>query len=221
MKKIFNLLTALVLLTSTVCAQTTTDQDPKAKAVLDKLSAKTKGYSSISASFNSTLDNKKANLKVNQKGNLKIKGNKYKIELDDYTVINDGKTGWTYTKEANEVQVDDAAEMKKGGGIKPSEIFTIWENGFRYKYEKEVTIAGAKCDIIKLFPKDTKGKNYHTIVLTINKTKMEVQNVEVLGKSGEIYTYQVTKFAPNAALADADFNFDKTKYPGVEVIDNR
>ncbi len=219
MRKVLNLFVAL-LLTSSVVAQTP-DLDPKAKSILDKLSAKTKAYSSISATFNSTLNNPKAKVKLNQKGSLKLKGNKYKIELDDYTIINDGKTGWTYTKESNEVQVDDAAEMKKGASIKPSEIFTIWENGFRYKYEKEAVVGGAKCDIIKLFPKDTKGKNYHTIVLAINKAKMEVQTVEVQGKGGETYNYTVTKFAPNTALPETDFSFDKTKYPGVEVIDNR
>lgn len=211
---------ALLLLSATTWAQFP-DLDPKAKVILDKLSAKTKAFTSITASFNSTLDNKKANLKVNQKGSLKLKGNKFKIELDDYLIINDGKTAWTYTKESNEVQVDDAAEMKKGNSIKPSEIFTIWENGFKYKYDKEVTIAGVKCDVIKLFPKDNKTKNYHTIILTINKSKMEVQGIEVLGKAGDNYTYTVTKFAPNLALADTDFNFEKTKFPGVEVIDNR
>ncbi len=220
MKKVFNLFTALVLLASTAWAQTP-DLDPKAKAILDKLSAKNKAFTTITGTFTSTLDNKKAKVKVNQKGSLKVKGNKYKIELDDYVLINNGTTAWTYTKDANEVQIDDAAEMKKGSSIKPSEIFTIWENGFKYKYDKEVTIAGVKCDVIKLFPKDAKGKNYHTIILTINKAKMEVQGIEVLGKGGENYTYTVTKFGPNVAIAETDFTFDKNKYPGVEIIDNR
>jgi len=220
MKKVFNLF-ILLLLTLTGAVAQNTDSDPKAKEILDKLSAKTKAFTSISASFSSLMDNKKANLKVNQKGNLKLKGNKYKIDLDDYTVINDGKTAWTYTKESNEVQIDDAAELKKGNSIKPSEIFTIWENGFRYKFDKEATINGSKCEIIKLFPKDGKNKNYHTIVLTINKAKMEIQGVEILGKNGDNYTYTVTKFSPNQALTDSEFTFDKAKFPGVEVIDNR
>ncbi len=220
MKKAFNLF-ILALFSVSIAAAQTADSDPKAKEILDKLSAKTKAFTSISASFSSVLDNKKANLKVNQKGNLKLKGNKYRIDLEDYLIINDGKTAWTFTKDANEVQLDDAAEMKKGNSIKPSEIFTIWENGFRYKFEKEVTINGVKCDIIKLFPKDGKGKNYHTIVLTINKTKLEIQNVEVQGKNGDNYTYTVTKFSPNLALTDAEFTFDKAKFPGVELVDNR
>ncbi|HEX4888405.1 MAG TPA: outer membrane lipoprotein carrier protein LolA [Luteibaculaceae bacterium] len=196
------------------------DTDPKAKAILDKLSAKTKGYSSITASFNYILDNKKANLKATQKGSVSIKGQKYKLALDEYMILNNGATAWTYSKETNEVQIESAAEVSKNG-LNPNEIFTIWEKGFKYKYEKETTLNGVKCDIIKLFPKDTKGKNYHTIVLTINKGKMQVQQVDVLGKSGEIYSYVVTKFAPNVALTEAEFNFDKTKYPGVDVIDNR
>jgi outer membrane lipoprotein carrier protein len=220
MTRALSLLFAAFLTASSIFAQAP-ENDPKAKSILDKLSAKAKGFSTISASFNYTLENKKANLKVNQKGNAKLKGSKYRFDLEDYIVINDGTTAWTYTKDGNEVQVDNASEMKGGNTIKPSELFTIWENGFKYKYDKEITIAGNKFDVIRLFPKDTKNRNYHTIVLTINRAKMEIQNVEVLGKGGENYTYTVTKFLPNASLTEGDFTFEKSKFPGVEVIDNR
>ncbi len=220
MKKAIQLLVLLSFYSFSSFAQTS-PVDAKAKGILDKLSAKTKAYTTITASFNSTLDNKKANLKVNQKGSLALKGNKYKLELDDYLIINDGVTSWTYTKETNEVQVDNADEMKNGNAIKPSDIFTIWEKGFKYKYDKEAVVGGAKCDVIKLYPTDTKSKNYHTIILAINKAKLEVQEIEVLGKGGETYTYTVTKFGPNATLTDAEFNFNKARFPGVEIIDNR
>ncbi|RYF62489.1 MAG: outer membrane lipoprotein carrier protein LolA, partial [Cytophagaceae bacterium] len=33
--------------------------------------------------------------------------------------------------------------------------------------------------------------------------------------------YTITKFTPNAPAPDALFTFDKSKYPGVEVVDLR
>ena len=45
--------------------------------------------------------------------------------------------------------------------------------------------------------------------------------MKVLEKSGNKYTYTVSSLNGKAAIADAQFAFDKAKYPGVEVVDLR
>ena len=50
---------------------------------------------------------------------------------------------------------------------------------------------------------------------------MEIKKVVVMGKSGDIYTYVVKSFTPNNGMDEKLFVFDKSKYPGISVIDNR
>ncbi len=195
--------------------------DTKAKGILDKLTAQTKSYSNITASFTSKMVNKAANLDLTQEGKIQLKGDKYNLTLDDFVVITDGSTTWTFSKEMNEVQIDNNEDIEDASSIKPSELFTLYESGFKFSYDKTATINGKTCDIIKLFPKEPQDKSYHTIVLAVDQKKTQVAQIKVLGKSGETYTYTVKSFEINTEVPESSFTFSKDKFPGVDVIDNR
>ena len=195
-------------------------EDAKAKAILEKLSAKTKTYKTLTADFNSTLENKQANLSIEQKGKLKINGDKFRLNLDDYIVITDGVTTWTYNKADNEIMIDNNADIEDDSQIKPSEIFTIWETGFKYAYEKSEAVAGINCDVIKLFPKDPSKRSFHTIKLYISANS-ELKKMIVNGKSGDNYLYQINKLVPNENFTESTFTYKASEFPGADVIDNR
>ncbi len=118
------LIAALIAITGSLHAQ-----DAKAKAILDKVSNKTRQYASITSDFTFTLEDKAADLKQTQEGTLKMKGKKYYIKLGDNHIYSDGDTRWTYNEDMNEVYIDFA----EGGedALNPSEIYTIWETGFK------------------------------------------------------------------------------------------
>lgn len=196
------------------------DNDPKAKEILDKVSAKTQSYESITAAFTSTLENKQAGMEVTQEGVLKLKGTRFNLTLDDYLIISDGETTWTFAKADNEVYLDDT-EALTGGDIQPTEIFTMWEKGFKYTYKGEETVGGSSCHHINLYPTKPDEKNYHTIKLFIGKSDLQIKKVIAMGKAGDVYTYDVQSFEPNKPLSESLFSFDKSKHPGVNVIDNR
>ncbi|MFT6844180.1 MAG: outer membrane lipoprotein-sorting protein [Flavobacteriales bacterium] len=219
MKKI--LLGLIMLSGLAVTAQDTSEKDPQAKLILDQLSAKTKTFSSISAEFRSTLVNKAADLNVKQEGKLKMQGEKYRLNLGNHLIISDGTTTWTYSKEDNEVFIDNNVDIDDEDMIKPSELFTIWESGFKFQYKGEQAVGSKNCDIIHLYPTDAAKKNFHTIKLYIDKIKLELVNIEVIGKSGNNYTYALKTFTPNSAVTAVDFKFNKDNYPAVEEIDNR
>ena len=46
-----------------------------------------------------------------------------------------------------------------------------------------------------------------------------IHSVVVKGKNAEVMTYKITKFTPNVSVKDSDFKFDKSKHPGVTMID--
>ena len=199
--------------------------DTKAKAILDEVAAKTKTYTSIKAEFTNVTEkqvtNTQSKVTDTQSGSLQLKGEKYKLEFKGQTIFCDSKTQWTYIKESNEVQVNTAPDPKATDNINPVNIFTLYEKGYKYKYDKEDMVNGAKVDIVDLFPLSPDKKSYHTIRLTIDKVKKQILSVKIINKNGTFNTITVKNFTANSEMPDTMFTFNKADYKGVEVVDLR
>jgi len=193
--------------------------DPKSKAIVDKLMAQAKGWTSFQAEFTSRLQNTKDKLDVKQEGTMQVKGKKFRLVLDKNTVINDGAIVHTYNKDNNEVMLSDPSEMDQD--LDPSTLITQYEKGFKSQFVEEKVDAGVAVQVVKLFPLEPAKKPFHTVVLTVDKAKGEPRVVQILYKDGNIVTYTLKKFTANPVLADGLFTFDKSKFPGVEVNDMR
>jgi outer membrane lipoprotein-sorting protein len=196
-------------------------QAQSSKEILDKLSAKAKGWTTVTADFSSTLVDKKNNKNIKQEGNIKIKGKKYIISLSDYTISTDGTTIWTYDKKSNTCTIDNLKDVKDGA-FDPSEIFSIWEKDFKNEMKNpNALMDGVPCYEIALFPINPKGKPYHSISMYIDKGKMELRKAVVKTKDGGEISYKISNLKTNQPYADGDFSFNKAKYPKVEMVDNR
>ncbi|MBI4946389.1 MAG: outer membrane lipoprotein carrier protein LolA [Bacteroidetes bacterium] len=214
-----------LLLTSVHAQQPKEVVDAKAKGILDEVAAKTKTYTSIKAEFTNVTEKQETNAKSKvtdtQTGTLQLKGTKYKLEFKGQTIFCDSKTQWTYIKESNEVQVNNAPDPKETDNINPVNIFTLYEKGYKYKYEKEDVVSGVKVDIVNLYPLDAAKKTYHTIRLTIDREKKQIIAVKIINKNGTSSTITVKNFTPNSDMPDTMFTFSKADYKGVEVVDLR
>jgi outer membrane lipoprotein-sorting protein len=213
MKKIFGLL-LIGLTTLSVTAQT----DAKAKAILDKVSKQTKTYKTVIVNFSLTMTSPDQS-PIKQKGTAYMKGDKYFVSMPDQQIFCNGQKVWTFIKEDNECYVTDINDAEDDELVQPSELLTIWEKGFTYKFSKEMTYAGKQVYEIYLYPKDKKGSKYHTIVLRIDKTKNQVVYAHIKGKDGVHMKYALTKMQTNTTIPDSKFVFVKSKYPGVTVIE--
>jgi outer membrane lipoprotein-sorting protein len=208
LKKSFIALLAIASITANA-------QDDRAKKILDDLSAKTKSYSTLKAEFSWTTE-KKDKSKDTQTGKIQTKGAKYKLEITGHDIYCDGKTVWDFIKDANEVQIKDM-EASSDDAITPTNIFTIYEKGYKYKFEGE----DATTQTISLFPINPDKKKFHTIKLTIDKAKKQIMSVKVSMKDGSTQTFTIKSFLGNATLADSDFVFNPKAHPGVSVEDLR
>ena len=214
------------LLSFTIIAQQSPNEelipkDPKAKAILEALSAKTKTNTSIQATFSYNLYNKDEKMDETQTGKILMAGEKYKLDIAGQQIISDGKTLWTYIKDAEEVQIDNVNTEENPDALSPNKIFTLYEEGFKYKYNGEETENGTTYELIKLFPIDANEKPFHTVVLKINKIKKELYSAQLFYKDGNRYTYTLTNFKANVPVSNTDFTFNETNHPNVDFIDLR
>ena len=191
--------------------------DKKAKDLLDKVSAKTKSFTTYKINFSFTLNN--PDLKINEttSGILEVKGAKYHLRMGEQEIFCDGKNVVSYQKETNEALAQDIADMDSES-ITPQSIFMMYEKGFKIRYVKDATEAGKKIAVIDLYPMEPKKKDYSMITLFVDDVQQSINRAEIKAKNGSKYTYAVNKLEPNVAMADLAFTFDKAKYPGVKVI---
>lgn len=221
MKRLFTLL-SLISLSLLASAQKTTNptqNDPEAKKLLDAVSTKFKTYASPRATFTYKVENAQGKALSTKKGTVTMKGSKFKVSMDGMEIFSDGKTVWNYDKSANEVTVNNVAEG--GTGMTPQKIFTnFYDKDFYYKLNGTKKEAGKTLSEIELTPTD-KTKPYHKVYVLVDKATNTIYSAKFLEKSGGRYSYTVNTLKGTSTIADGDFAFNKSKYPGVEVVDLR
>ena len=193
--------------------------DKKSENILKGLSNKFKSYKSIKADFSIVIENTKDKSKETQKGVLFLKGQKYKLQIVGQEIISDGKTRWTYLKDANEIQIDNLRVDETA--ITPTNIFTIYEKGWLSKFISEQKEKNVMCQTVELIPTESKSKNVFKVKLTINKSQKTIVAARIFDKNGTIQTISVDKFLPDGASNDSNFIFNKDNYPGSEIVDLR
>lgn len=209
---------AIALLISSTIAMAQKN-DPAAKQVLDGVSAKFKTFNSVQAGFAYKVEDAKGKTMSTQKGNVWMKGNKYKVNFGEQEIFSDGKTVWNYDKNSNEVTINTVDPS--GGALTPQKLFTnFYDKDFLYLLNGEKKVGAKTIQEIEMTPTD-KSKPFYKVYLQVDKSAKTIYSTKVLENGGNRYTYTVSNMKTNAALADNQFVFDKTKYPGVEVVDLR
>ena len=196
-------------------------QDVKAKNILDKVSEKANSFSTISADFLFSMENKEMEIDEKNEGSIKLKGQKYSVDLPDVgiQVFSDGTTLWNYMKEGNQVTVSDVDD--EGSELMdPSSIFSIYEKGFDSKFVSEKKVGGKTIYQIDLFP-DSDEHEVSKITIFIDKTTLMIQSAILYGTDGNLYGIEVKNMETDKIFPDSDFVFNLSKYDDVEVIDFR
>lgn len=193
-------------------------QDEKADKILNAFSSKVKGSASFYLEFSANIKNSSTGTNENNTGKGWAKGDKYYASYGEITRISNGKKAWTILKEETSVYVSDEDGTEES--INPKRLMTLWDTGFKSKYDKESKIGTDVVHVINLYPKNPKTVEYHTITVYIGKDNNELKKATLKGKDGTIMNYTVTKLQFNVDAPDSKFVFDKSKYPGYKIIED-
>ena len=213
MKKMMYTL-ALAVMAVPAFAQT----DAKAKAVLDNLSKTVSSLKSLKTNFSLSLASANGKTKENRNGSLEMKGPKYHVSVGTQEIFCDGRTVWTYLKDAGEVQVTNYNASEQT--ISPTKLFTnFYDKEYTYRYVGTKTLNGKSCNVVELTPKAV--KQFKKVELAVDAKANNLVGGTITEKNGTVYQYSVNGYVPNAPVSDAAFTFDTKKYKGVEVVDLR
>ena len=216
MKRFFTLFLAA---STALLASAQTKSDPDAKKVLDAVSAKFRTYKAPQATFTYTVENAQGKALSTQKGTVTMKGNKYRVTIPGMDIFSDGRTNWNYDKNANEVTIKEVDGTS--GELTPQKLFTnFYDRDFLYKLNGEKKVAGKSVQEVELTPTN-KNRPFHKVYLLVDKATKTLYSARILEKNGNRYSYTINSFKPTVTVTDAQFVFNKAKYPGVEVVDLR
>lgn len=215
MKKILLIAANLLIINTLVVAQ----KDKKATAILDEMSKKYQTMKSFSAAFTYGIEGTNAKMTESYKGDVTVKGGKFRLKMAGQEVFANGKDLYTYVKETNECNVTEfnPNEMEE---LSPTRIYSIYKKGYKYVFLEEVKEGSQFYEIVELSPED-KSSKVAKVQIKVDKKDKSVKSWKVWDKNGKRTVFRVDRFMPNAPADDKMFTFDKKKYPGVEVVDLR
>ena len=195
--------------------------DEKASAILEKVSAVNAAYSSIDVKFDYTLNNQQANVSDKREGSLLLAGQRFHLELMGQKITSDGKIVW-YDM-GDEVHVKTMEEFMEETDLDPRNIFTQYNKGFKNQYKGERKVGGKDCHVVDLYPEIPGKKPYSRIELCIDKISNHIMESTTFGKDGTSYRLNVLTMKTDGTPPANRFVFDRKAFEakGYDVVDFR
>ncbi len=215
MKKVFFTLLSLAIF-SLGYAQS----DQKAVDLLNSVSAKANAYKSLNIEFKFYIENLKDASRNMHPGKVWYRGDRYKMDMMGQLIFSDGKTNYTYLKDAEEINITEASSADETV-FNPQSILNNFTKDYKCRWISDKFENNRALVEIDLYPVKIDDKKYSKITLRIDKTKTQIFSVHYMGKDGINYYIEIDKFIENPTIADKDIIFNAASFPGADIIDMR
>ena len=182
----------------------------EAQLLLDQVSAKVKGYNSMTLEFKYVLENTEEKIRQETRGDVTLQGDKYILNILGITRIYDGKSLITISPEDEEVTISSNNTTDENT-ITPSELLSFYEDGYTYDMDIIQNIKGREIQYIKLNPIDSDSEIKY-VLLGIDSYTKHVYNLIEIGSNDTKTTLTINSFKTNQPLSDTFFYFDEKKY---------
>lgn len=144
------------------------------------------------------------------------KNNKYKIVLENQTIVTNGKIVWSYYPLNNQVIIDDYKDEPES--FSPDKIMVNVPLNYNAILIGTEKLFNKNTFVIKLTPRNERSL-IKSMKVWLNKEEYLMEKVEIVDVSDNITTYISKSITINAGLKDEIFQFSIPQ--GVEVLDLR
>jgi outer membrane lipoprotein-sorting protein len=150
-------------------------------------------------------------------GTLYMKnGNRYRIEMEDQTIVTDGESVWRYTGMNKQLLIDKYREDPRGFSAE-NILVNIPERFTSVVLGKE-KISDRETLILKLTPKEERSAA-KWMKLWIDEGEVIVKKIQILDLSDNLMIYSIDTISFNTGLSAKMFHFETPD--GANVIDLR
>lgn len=191
-----------------------------AQAILTDVSNRYKQLNGFKATFEYTYSTDTEGIIQTNSGEVAVKGDRYRLVLDDQEIFNDGNTVWTYIKSSRYEEVTINNVDKESDELTPSNVYNIYQRGYNSKLNGERKLDGKTVYEIVLTT-DKKSAQFKEIKLFVEKTQKDLVAWEIQDDVGGIFQYKFKEVKKNEAIQDNYFVFNTDEHKNIEIIDLR
>ena len=211
------LILILIIISTTFFGQSFESEDLKCEKILQEVSDNIQ--KNKASKFNFKLEIKSEDINEVQNGYALIENEKFYYKTEEREVICDGVNVWTYLPEDNECYIDLLEDLDNT--LNPSEIFTLWKEGFKFKYMNKTIVNNQTIHKIKMFPTEPDKNTYHTVLVNVNESLKLITEASVKTKDGVTIKTSISKLTSNPKINTNQFSWDADSHPNSDEIDNR
>ncbi len=210
MKKFLIVVSAILLVCNLVFAD-------KSEQILSKVQKKYKTIKDVTAEFVQNITFAVSKMEQSFQGSLIMKkGNKYRIEMDQQTIVTDGKTVWSYSHPNNQVIIDKYKEDPKS--FSPDRVLINVSQNFNTIFIGDEKLFGKKTAVIKLTPKESRSL-IKAMKVWIDLDDYLMRKIEITDVSDNVNLYLINSIKLNTGVSDNIFKFEIPE--GTDTIDLR
>jgi len=194
-------------------------QDPAAEPYLNSLSKLLDPQKTFQVEFKYEVESKAEGTKVSDYGSVIIKGQKYKLNLEDGEMYFNGEKLWIYNKAAGEVY----SSFPKGDNmdqmiLDPFRLLSKYKEYYKYRLKEDVKILEQQYVDVELYPKNLET-SYSILKIYINKQSGDLFSLELQQKNGVYYRIYVSEIINPVKVDDSSFSWNATAHPEVLEIE--
>jgi outer membrane lipoprotein-sorting protein len=178
--------------------------------LLDRLRARYEATDALRARFTQTVGD------ASMEGTLTLRGDAYRIEMRDQTLVTDGSTSWVYSEPDAQVLINDVIPDETA--FSPADFFTHYPDRFYVAVAGSVTLDGARHDKLTLTPKSPDAF-LREVTLFVRSTDALPTRVQIVDGNGTRLAFDLRDVELNPRLPVGIFRFDPPS--GTEVVDLR
>lgn len=198
-------------------ASSQTKQKLSASEILEKVQETYAKVNDAFAEFSETVSLKYAGIEQTYSGTVMMKrGNKYRIESQQQTLVTDGKTVWAYSPVNKQVVIDFYKEAPTT--FSPEQFLLGLPKNFRATLVDDASGTAATY-VLKLSPKPGTSKFVKSLKVWVDDADWSVQSLEYIDMNETRTTYSLKGVRFDQGIPDERFTFVVPEH--VEVVDLR
>ena len=178
--------------------------------VLERLRARYETLDGLRAQFTQRVDG------AAMEGSIALRGDAYRIETADQTLVTDGATSWVYSKTDRQVLVNDAVADETT--FSPADFFTHYPDRYEVRTAGSETIHGVRHDRLLLTPKNADAF-LREVTLFVRGSDALPTRVQIVDGNGTTLVFDLHDVEVNPRLSEDTFRFVAPR--GAEVVDLR